>query len=667
MAKSQTGDFRIYPDWSSTAIRDINSKPNLGDYPIIKLLDPHSTPLNDSIPGQLKEDFSSTLSKEGIALVSSWLQECKVSHSKCRKVFKTESLDLPDEAWFPDRLIQLRDTKIRIVVKSSPLDFSPEKLSAGVKYLSLSHCWGPPPDPSAWLGGRTASVLTELKLPDWQKDIPIDELPLTFRDAVRVCSALGYEYIWIDSLCIMQDSREDWHAQSAVMADVYKFAWLNIAALTSISDYDGFVNENRDPRFEFGFRAPFASILGREKNEINSSGQKCVLLRGKAKLHWASKGYIGQTEPLTTRAWVYQERALARRTLDFTQNRLRWSCDEFRGDECDIADRSDKPDARDLRWILHEATRIAKSAGRSSQDAVLANQIEPMLYKFDMLWHGCVVTYSACQLTKHSDKLIAISSVARELAGAGTSKYTYLAGLWDVNLVFQLAWITVIGRKTPPRKRIGVEGYVAPSWSWASIEALVQPCFISSPPGTIALADVLASKVELETDFEYGSVKAGWIRMRGRLNGVRKSNMRVYNWSTTEKFISLTDEATDEKLWLSPDTLEGLELVKWGRDMKKLAWMPLTVRFNDQGVSGFCLCLVEVEPAERIAGGTEFVRADEKVFRRIGTGNFGRVISMLKQDKLLMSLGTYPETQVGTELAKSFERSEDGFQEFVII
>jgi hypothetical protein len=58
----------------------------------------------------------------------------------------------------------------------------------------------------------------------------LDTLPRAFRDAVRVCAALGFDHVWIDSLCIMQDSVKDWQEQSAVMADVHKYAWLNIVA-----------------------------------------------------------------------------------------------------------------------------------------------------------------------------------------------------------------------------------------------------------------------------------------------------------------------------------------------------------------------------------------------------------------------------------------------------
>lgn len=97
----------------------------------------------------------------------------------------------------------------RLVLKSNPLDFPPEKITAGINYLSLSHCWGPSPDPSAELGGRASTVLTILNLPKWVVNLPLHDLPLTFQHALMICNSLGFEYMWIDSICIIQNSLKD--------------------------------------------------------------------------------------------------------------------------------------------------------------------------------------------------------------------------------------------------------------------------------------------------------------------------------------------------------------------------------------------------------------------------------------------------------------------------
>jgi hypothetical protein len=65
--------------------------------------------------------------------------------------------------------------------------------------------------------------------------VPLDELPKTFQDAIQITKCLGIRYLWIDSLCIIQDSTQDWGKEAAAMSQVYKNAYWYIAA-TSASD-----------------------------------------------------------------------------------------------------------------------------------------------------------------------------------------------------------------------------------------------------------------------------------------------------------------------------------------------------------------------------------------------------------------------------------------------
>lgn len=651
---------------------------------MIVSLDPKQAPTE--IPGQTQPelDFSSTVGSGSWSLITSWAQDCAKSHKKCQRIFGSKGISRP-APWFPDRLLRVRqegdEIFARVVVKSNSDDFSQKILERQLSYLSLSHCWGPAPDISAPMGGRAGTVLTEANLPAWQKDVPLDDLPLTFQHAVLICSLLGFEHIWIDSLCILQDSVEDWQSQSAVMGDVYKFAWLNIAALSSSSDYDGFINNNRDPRVEFGFRAPMASILGRGPDDKNEDGQECVLLRGRAKLLWAFSDHIAgagaRNAPLFDRAWVYQERSLSRRTLAFAEKSVWWTCDESsRGEHPEWG--GGGMDTMGMRWTLHQvveaAANRAATKGQAPSSAAHAAQREALIQNFDNRWHSCVTSYTLCKLTKYTDKLIAVSSIARELALTRVlSEKHYLAGLWDNDLVFQLAWINVEGHTTPPRKHIGDAEYVAPSWSWASIEAPSQPRRIfNSDRNLIALADVLASKVALKTDFAFGSVTGGWLRLRGRLKGVKAASTKaLYDWDKSSKSTSLTDETTREKLWFCSDTVEGYELVASRKSIGRVMWMPLTIRFASRTAECNCLVLLRVLAEDGLVNGIGFVKPGEKVYRRLGTGNFGRLPSMLRQDKLLLELGNYPDIQVEDEqgglLGSDFKREEVGMEEFILI
>lgn len=136
--------------------------------------------------------------------------------------------------------------------------------------------------------------------------------------------------------------------------------------------------------------------------------------------------------------------------------------------------------------------------------------------------------------------------------------------------------------------------------SWASIEAPVQPRYIFHNE-LVALADVRAAVVALETEYQFGPARAGWLRIWERLNSVRSSETKQYNsWDKTTKSMSLTDRATGEKLWFYSGTVEGYKLVNSSKGIDKLVWMPLTLSFDTSMVECSCLCLIEVHAEDEI-------------------------------------------------------------------
>lgn len=333
------------------------------------------------------------------------------------------------------------------MLKSDAADYSAAMVQAGINYVSLSHCWGPAPNPSAPLGGRVGSVLTAETLDAWRRDIPLEKLPLAFQHAVRICVVLGFNHIWIDSLCILQHSVEDLQEQSAVMADVYRFAWLNIAAISTTSDYEGFINDARDPRVVFEFQIPLGPTKRGTASDLNARGRPCLLLDGNAKLLWDYQSDLPGGDDwlalLFTRAWVYQERSLARRTLAFATHGVFFASDEgSHGEHPDWPARCGKGGGP--RPLLHSMTDIsaalaveAAAAGSRTPAARMQQEAVALMRRFGATWNMSVVDYTACKLTKDTDWLIAISSVARGLAKSKIlQQRRYLAGLWDINLVY---------------------------------------------------------------------------------------------------------------------------------------------------------------------------------------------------------------------------------------
>jgi hypothetical protein len=144
--------------------------------------------------------------------------------------------------------------------------------------------------------------------------IPWDELTRTFRHAIIAARKLGYSYIWIDSLCIIQRDHRDWSIESTKMAAVYKSSALNLAAAGGANGNAGlFLDRNPVSLWKPRFHLPKSAIT------ICFSYEFCQPVIG---------------SKLWTRAWVVQERWLSPRTLHFTKDMLYWECGQ--GEASDI-------------------------------------------------------------------------------------------------------------------------------------------------------------------------------------------------------------------------------------------------------------------------------------------------------------------------------------------
>jgi hypothetical protein len=173
------------------------------------------------------------------------------------------------------------------------------------RYTTLSHCWGK----------IEIRKLTNANLLDSIKGFNIDELPKTFQDAIAITRRLKVRYLWIDSLCIIQDSVEDWNDESSKMEDVYANGFCNIAATGAPDGRTGcFVERN--------------PVLAQACRISNESVHKSSLRRGGpydfVTEDLRSDGILGA--PLNRRAWVVQERMLSPRIIHFGKNQVFWEC-----------------------------------------------------------------------------------------------------------------------------------------------------------------------------------------------------------------------------------------------------------------------------------------------------------------------------------------------------
>lgn len=142
-----------------------------------------------------------------------------------------------------------------------------------------------------------------------QKRFSINDLPKTFQDAILVTRELGQQYLWIDSLCILQDDdKKDWEHEVKRMEDVFSSAYCVISASSARSSHEGFLQRDISCRYvqitdASGRQIYVCAEMDDFENDVNKS-------------------------LLNTRGWVLQERALSRRTVHFTTKHTYWECGE---------------------------------------------------------------------------------------------------------------------------------------------------------------------------------------------------------------------------------------------------------------------------------------------------------------------------------------------------
>jgi len=355
-------------------------------------------------------------------------------------------------------------------------------------YTTLSHCWG-----------RIQPVkLLQQNVGAFTQQIPVRQLSKTFREAMEISRRMGIQYIWIDSLCIIQDSGEDWNRESARMGDVYSRSYCNIAA-TKSNDGEGGCYTSRNL---FDVR-PLSILIG----EMTVPVDHVIESIGSESSPLDEPDFI--TSPLLKRAWVVQESVLASRILHFGRVEMHWECLQQRIHESQW-------------WRIQPAlgTKLSMHKPTNSSCHALPGKDERTV------WNKVVEWYSFCRMSyPENNKLIAISGVANQLCPADN----YLAGLWRSELIRDLLW-----RAIEPCHRH--TEWDTPSWAWASLDGAVLPWDPSTEndvPDRSQSADfedaaaIVDAWVTPAGQNRFGQVKGGCIRVAG---GLAKSS---YQWNSS--------------------------------------------------------------------------------------------------------------------------------------
>ena len=334
---------------------------------------------------------------------------------------------------------------------------------------------------------------TKIRLQD---GLPIDEFPLTMHHAITITRRLGLRYLWIDALCIFQDSVEDWVAESSRMREVYRGAAITISASAAEKPSDGLFHQ----------RTPPASIC-RLPWRNGGGAPEDVFLRPALEVMDSEI----RASAINMRAWTLQESLLATRTLWFGREQLVFECREGQVNEAGHSTQSTEY-YRNKNMITQATyshgrvllSRFLRSLGIPGVVQVPYYTLrQPLPWKrrphqsreVFMLWHWPVYTqgsllsqsgrkftfyrywreivnrYIERKLTNREDTFPALSGLAEHFARLTGDEY--VAGMWKGDLVRCLNW----ARMLPPKEQYrpdsanygGFDEYVAPSWSWASV------------------------------------------------------------------------------------------------------------------------------------------------------------------------------------------------------
>jgi hypothetical protein len=429
--------------------------------------------------------LSDSTAKEAVNwdCVSGWLKRCEKDHSVgCVN---------PQIARWPETF-RLIDVQRRCIVSA------PENC----RYVTLSYVWGAP--------RYHKLVLTKSNLHRLEKEGSLTNkvLPATLDDAIYACLALREKYLWIDSICVIQDDEFVQRAEIDRMGDIYSNGYCMLVAAAG---------DNAD------------SGLPGVHHRMRKVDQQCFLEMDVEALEVLPNfSGIVENSPWNTRGWTFQENILARRCIFFTETQVFFTCT---GLTC-----HEDPAVATIGQYLASSTSFQSDFSSRTRGKDPFSEYKRR-----------VAEYSKRILTSPSDILDAFIGISKSLYAPFVEQLVF--GLPSSNINEALLWEPDYANG-PFRKRWAGRKIVFPSWSWISHHGHVQywtESFIGS------LITVQVCLKEDEPLFKPPVTKS-------RINDDRLSPLLRY------AFKSLHDRAPkqDLSLPLSGHNLEFEDTAFWG-------------------------------------------------------------------------------------------------------
>jgi len=467
----------------------------------------------------------------GMRLAKQWLSTCQEQHIFCPKL---------SDPVLPDRIIEI------LPGKGSEQDLT-ARLTCGNgalgQYAALSYVWG----------GPQTVVTTTQNIQSHYLILPFSRLGTTIQDAIRVTHGLGLRYLWVDSLCIMQDSKADKAQQISQMKRIFESSFVTIIAASAATASVGFLRQSSTPsslQLPYWYDGSWGVVELKER--------------------WA---WDSRSEVINSRAWTLEEKLLSPRKLIYSSHHMSWECRSETLYDPSSADqrREAYPLALSKLWAVTSPNSLSELNTENQDREDILNE-----------WREVVTWYTGREMTEEADKLRAIAGLAESFQTPikvlwPSDQCSYFAGFWLDDFPQGLLWyrrrLTDIGSVlTRPRRSR------APSWSWASINGQVvdfqslkkkqldgsyERLWYNSESTVRSLSELLHIHVESTVpSFPYGQVKDGALQLRGYLK--RESQFKLENGSSARNgshLVNLCLSPGETTKWFySPDgTLEDLE------------------------------------------------------------------------------------------------------------
>jgi hypothetical protein len=356
-----------------------------------------------------------TSSDEAVQWSLKNIHRCQKSHPECKFeepgwTLPTRVIDLGDDSESPGSEVKLYVTN-----------------GEQMEYICLSHCWGS-------LDKKPLETRRDT-MDAFQIGIPWGKLTKTFKDAIVFSRKLGVRFLWIDSLCIIQDDSHDWAREAGRMASIYENALLTLAAASSSNSRGGLFRTSNP-----------GTLLPHDENILAGfqADQREIYIRrfpSPTFFEYGAKADGDGTSPLLKRAWVFQERILSRRILFFTPWELVF--------ECRVSNSTESGQS----WIN----------SRAKHDFTIAYEPNTSRAELATLWRRVVQEFTHLQLTMEKDTLPAMAGLAKRIQQSQAIDTEYFAGLWRDTFIEDMLWEAALSMSDNPQR---VNPSI-PSWSWA--------------------------------------------------------------------------------------------------------------------------------------------------------------------------------------------------------